>query len=70
MASKQQINNALSTGGFVQNKGLYDGQGRPVTNKGGQPSAHLTPAQIRALEADANVTKTVGYDNTRTYRQS
>jgi len=70
MASKQQINTTLSSGGFVQNKGLYNSQGQPVANANGNPSADLTPAQLRALEGDDGVTKTVGYDNTRTYRQS
>ena len=37
MANKQQINTTLSSGGFVQNKGLYNSQGQPVANAKGNP---------------------------------
>jgi len=49
MASKQQINTTLSSGGFVQNRGLYNSQGQPVANANGNPSADLTPAQLGAF---------------------
>lgn len=70
MANQMQINQALADGGFVQGKGLYGGNRRPVVNANGKATAPLNAAQLAKLEADTSVFKTLGYDRTCTFRKS